>query len=95
VNASSVHWFKTSFAAALLALVTSPSGANAYAVAARFTTEHETQLHSPTDAVVWVNLPTGVYHFKGQRWYGNTKSGAYECLREADLEGSRPTHNRQ
>jgi len=40
----------------------------AYAMAARFTTEREAQAHCPTDVVVWVNLPTGVYHFKGQRW---------------------------
>ena len=67
----------------------------AYATAARFTTERAAQAHCPKDVVVWVNLPTGVYHSKGQRWYGNTKSGAYECRKEADQEGSRPTHNGQ
>jgi len=32
--------------------------------------------------VVWLNIPSGIYHFKGQRWYGNTKSGQY--MTEAD-----------
>ena len=81
--------------AALLALAMLPLLVAAYAMAARFTTEREAQAHCPRDVVAWVNLPTGVYHFKGQRWYGRTKSGAYECRREADQEGSGPTHNGQ
>jgi len=88
-------WLKKALQAALLALAMLPPLVAAYAMAARFATEREAQAHCPADVVVWVNLPTGVYHFKGQRWYGNTKSGAYECRREADREGSRPTHNEQ
>ena len=95
MDASPRRWLKKPLGVALLALATLPLLAAAYQMAARFTTEREAQQHCPADTVVWVNLPTGVYHFKGQRWYGNTKSGAYECRREADLEGSRPTHNRQ
>jgi hypothetical protein len=26
--------------------------------------------------VGWLNLPTGIYRFGGQRWYRRTKSGA-------------------
>lgn len=60
-----------------------------------FPTEQEAQKHCPTDTVVWLNLPTGVYHFKGQRWFGATKSGAYVCKAEADKAGDRPTKNGQ
>jgi hypothetical protein len=95
MDTAPISWLKKALGATLLAVVMLPLLAAAYAMAARFTTEREAQQHCPADTVVWVNLPTGVYHFQGQRWYGNTKSGAYECRREADQEGSRPTHNRQ
>lgn len=62
---------------------------------ATFPSEQQAQDHCPSDAVVWVNLPTGIYHFKGERWYGNTKSGAYVCQREADHAGDRATRNGQ
>jgi hypothetical protein len=45
--------------------------------------------------VVWLNIPTGVFHFKGQRWYGRTKNGAYVCKKEAEKEGDRATRNGQ
>ena len=61
----------------------------------QFTTEQEAQKHCPTDVVVWANLPTGIYHFQGQAWYGKTKSGAYVCQKEADKADYRPTHNGQ
>jgi hypothetical protein len=32
----------------------------------------------------WDALPLG-----GERWYGNTRSGAYVCQREADRAGDR------
>jgi hypothetical protein len=63
--------------------------------APRFQSEQEAQRHCPADTVVWVNTATGVYHYRGQRWYGNTKHGAYECKKEADAEGDRPTRNGQ
>jgi hypothetical protein len=45
--------------------------------------------------VVWLNLPSGIYHLKGQRWYGRTKSGAYVCKQEADKAGDRGSLNGQ
>ncbi|GCE85173.1 hypothetical protein [Komagataeibacter diospyri] len=42
----------------------------------------------PGDTVVWVNQNTGVYHLPGDRWYGRTKHGAYECEKQAEAEGA-------
>ena len=56
-----------------------------------FSTEQAAKSHCPTDTVVWLNLPTGIYHYKGQHWYGNTKSGAYVCQKEANKAGDRAT----
>ncbi len=61
----------------------------------QFQSEQEAKQHCPKDTVVWVNTKTGVYHFKGQRWYGNTKEGAYECREDANVEGDRATRNGQ
>jgi len=62
---------------------------------ALFTTQQEAQHHCPSDIVVWLNLPSGIYHFQGQRYYGNTKSGAYVCKTEADAAGDRSARNGQ
>jgi hypothetical protein len=34
-----------------------------------------------------------IWHYKGQRWYGATKHGAYVCEKEAAAGGARGTHN--
>jgi hypothetical protein len=60
-----------------------------------FSTEEKAQEHCPKDTVVWLNLPTGIYHFKGERWYGNTKNGAFVCEQEAEKAGDRATRNGQ
>lgn len=60
-----------------------------------FPSEAAAQAHCPADTVVWANLPTRIYHFKGMRWYGNTKSGAYVCEKEAGRNGYRATRNGQ
>ncbi len=65
------------------------------AEAQRFQFEAQAKQHCPADTVVWLNIPTHIYHFKGMRWYGNTKSGAYVCRKEADAEGDRPSRNGQ
>lgn len=62
---------------------------------ATFPREQQAQQNCPADTVVWLNLPSGIYHFKGERWYGNTKTGAYVCQREADRAGDRATRNGQ
>ena len=80
--------------AVLLAVAVAPTHAQT-AKPIVFSTEQQAQAHCPADTVVWLNLPTGVYHFQGQRWYGNTKAGAYVCRKEADAGGDRATRNGQ
>ena len=59
-----------------------------------FPIEQQAQQHCPGDLVVWLNLPTGIYHFKGQCWYGRTKSGAFVRKQEADQAGDRVSRTR-
>jgi hypothetical protein len=60
-----------------------------------YSTEQKAQQHCPKDTVVWLNLPSGIYHFKGERWYGNTRNGAFVCQEEAEKAGDRATRNGQ
>jgi hypothetical protein len=48
-----------------------------------------------TSVTVWVNTATGVYHYQGTRWYGNTKHGKYMSEADAIKEGDRPAMNGQ
>ena len=77
----------------LLLLV--PNIGLAEAAVALFPTEQSAQQHCPSDIVVWLNLPSGIYHLKGERWYGRTKNGAFLCEKEADQQGHRMTRNGQ
>jgi hypothetical protein len=49
----------------------------------------------PGDQLVWVNTPSKIYHFKGTRDFGSTKTGKFLCQRDADKEGDRPSRNGQ
>ena len=60
-----------------------------------FSQEAHAQQHCPTDIVVWLNLPTMIWHYKGQRWYARTQHGAFACEREAAADGARGTKNGQ
>ena len=60
-----------------------------------FSTESAAQAHCPKDVVVWLNIPSGIYHYKGERWYGITKHGAYTCEKEAIKAGDRASENGQ
>ncbi len=52
-------------------------------------------LRCPGDRVVWLNTLTGVFHFQGERYFGNTKQGQYMCEKQALAEGDRATENGQ
>jgi len=89
---------------ALAALALSPNpgiAASAPTVVAQaqmpqlFDTEAAAQAHCRRDVVVWLNVPSGVYHYKGERWYGRTKHGAYACEKEAIAAGDRASENGQ
>jgi len=60
-----------------------------------FTDEAKAQQHCPKDTVVWLNLPTMIWHYKGQRWYARTQRGAFACEKEAAARGARGTKNGQ
>jgi len=60
-----------------------------------FDTESAAQAHCPKDVVVWLNTPSGIYHYKGERWYGRTKHGGYACEKEAIKAADRASLNGQ
>jgi hypothetical protein len=60
-----------------------------------FTDEAKAQQHCPKGIVVWLNLPTMIWHYKGQRWYAKTIHGAFACKEEAAAAGARGTRNGQ
>jgi hypothetical protein len=74
---------------------TVPSVGMVASAPAMFDTEAAAQNHCPRDVVVWLNIPTHVYHEKGMRWYGRTKHGAFVCKQEADAAGDHDTRNGQ
>jgi hypothetical protein len=76
----------------LLLVLGSAAPASAQAM---FASQQQAQQHCPKDVVVWLNIPTGIYHLQGMRWYGATKHGAYVCEKEADKAGDRGTRNGQ
>jgi hypothetical protein len=67
----------------------SPAGAKQFAIEAQATAT------CPGDTVVWVNLPSKIYHFKGTHNYGTTKNGAYMCEKDTAAQGMRAAKNEQ
>jgi hypothetical protein len=55
----------------------------------QFATEAQAKGNCPTDAVVWANLRSKVYHASSSRSYGTTKQGAYMCEKESVAAGFR------
>ena len=48
---------------------------------------------APGDRKVWVNTRTNIYHLEGERRYGRTKHGQFECEKAAKAEDDRETRN--
>jgi hypothetical protein len=42
-----------------------------------------------SDPVVWVNTSSNIYHPQGDKYFGNTKAGKYECTSQAKAAGAR------
>jgi hypothetical protein len=59
----------------------------------QFATEALARVHCASDLVVWANLGSRIYHFSGNKDYGNTKDGAYMCEKEAIGQGIRAAKN--
>jgi hypothetical protein len=55
----------------------------------QYTTEADAKANCSSDAVVWVNSVSMVYHPNGSRNYGRTKTGAYMCEQESLAAGFR------
>ena len=66
---------------------TAPAGAYQYA------TEAQAKARCGSGTVVWANLNSKIFHFAGHKDYGNTKSGAYMCERDATSQGMRAAKN--
>jgi len=66
---------------------TAPTGAYQYA------TEAQAKGRCGSGTVVWANLNSKIFHFAGHKDYGNTKSGAYMCERDATSQGMRAAKN--
>ena len=56
----------------------------------QFPTRAAAEEHCPSQVVVWVDLETRIFYYRGQDRYGSTKSGAYMCERDVKGGGYRP-----
>jgi hypothetical protein len=61
--------------------------------APQFSKPAEAAAHCPGEVVVWLDLATRIYYFRGQDLYGATKQGAYACQRDVKDAGFRPNRS--
>jgi hypothetical protein len=55
----------------------------------------EAEAHCTNDLVVWLDLPSKVYYFRGQQRYGSTPNGACVCREQAERAGMKATRSSQ
>ena len=55
----------------------------------QFSTEQAAQKYCPGDTVVWLNTWSGIWHYRGAKYWMNTKYGAFVCEGEARAKGMR------
>lgn len=84
-----------SYSAAVAPVAAAQAAVVAQSLPPLFSTESTAKAHCPKDVVVWLNIPSGIYHYKGERWYARTKHGAFACEKEAIAAGDRATENGQ
>ncbi len=89
INTQRTRYFIATVAALACSCLYAPQAA----ALEQFPQEQQAQQYCPKDTVVWLNLPTMIWHYRGQRWYGRTKHGAYVCQKEAAAAGARATRN--
>lgn len=75
----------------IVALILVLAFAVAFTVAAKaqqqYNSEGNAMSHCSGQIVVWMNVPSKIYHYAGSRDFGTTKSGGYMCLSDADKMG--------
>ena len=59
----------------------------------QFATEAEAKASCPSDAVVWANPISRVYHVNASRNYGRTRQGAYMCEKDSLAAGFHAPRN--
>jgi hypothetical protein len=72
----------------LIGLVGSPFPAAADSP--QYPTRSAAEETCPGQIVVWVDLTTRIFYYRGQDNYGSTKTGAYLCERDVKGLGDRP-----
>jgi hypothetical protein len=84
-------WMKQSLASLLLAAALIPFARDASASEPLdlFDTEDAAIEHCGDDIVVWLDVPSNRYEYKGEEGYGETGAGGYTCKRDADRSGNR------
>lgn len=73
----------------LALLAGGPAAAGPVSQTEQFQFQPSAQKHCPTDVVVWVNVRSQIYNLRDERWYGQTKGGAFVCRLEAEKAGYR------
>jgi hypothetical protein len=81
---------KQSLASLLIAATLIPlvRGASAAEPLDLFDSEDAAIEHCGDDAVVWLNVPSNRYEYKGEAGYGENRDGGYTCKRDADRSGN-------
>ena len=60
---------------------------NTTAMLAQYKTEADAKSACGSDPVVWANTASKILHANGDKYYGNTKRGAYVCQSAAQKAG--------
>jgi hypothetical protein len=55
----------------------------------QYASDSDAKASCPSEAVVWVNFNSGVYHSAGSRSYGTTRNGAFMCEKASIAAGFR------